>query len=327
MAAAVRARQAALMSTAEGQQRARGMTGRHGLRGAIFALVVLSAIWGYNWVVMKVALADATPIMFAALRTFLGAVVLFLVLAVLRKPLAPKALPATFLLGLLQTTGFVGFTIWALEEGGAGKTAVLVYTMPFWVLVLAWPFLGERLRGAQWWAVALAFGGLVFILTPWQWQGAIKPKLLAVLAGLAWAASTLVAKHMRRRTDFDLLSLTAWQMLLGALPLVFIAGVGSPSPIHWSPAFVVALLYNVIPGNAIAWLLWLYILHRLPAGLASMGMLATPVIGVLAAWLQLGEAPGVDEGAGMLLIGVALALLSIEAIRHHARVNPGMAQE
>jgi drug/metabolite transporter (DMT)-like permease len=49
----------------------------------------------------------------------------------------------------LTTTGSVGFSTWALESGAAGKTAVLVYTMPFWVLLLAWPILAERIRGLQ----------------------------------------------------------------------------------------------------------------------------------------------------------------------------------
>ena len=56
--------------------------------------------------------------------------------------------------------------MWALESGGAGKTSVLTYTMPFWLLLLAWAFLGERLRGVQWLAVALALAGLVLVLEP-----------------------------------------------------------------------------------------------------------------------------------------------------------------
>ena len=303
------------------------MKTRTSLAPALLALAALSAIWGYNWVVMKLALADAGPFVFAALRTVLGALALFATLAVLRRPLAPRDVRTAFTLGLLQTTGFVGLTIWALQSGGAGKTAVLVYTMPFWVLVLAWPLLGERLRGWQWPAVTLAFVGLVFVLAPWQWHhGGVFSDALALLAGLSWALSAIVAKASRSR-DIDLLSLTAWQMLLGGLPLLAIALLIPAPPTHWSLYFIVALIYNAIPGNAIAWLLWLYILRKLPAGLASVGTLATPVVGVLAAWLQLGERPGYDEGAGMIVIGIALALISIDAMRRHKRTAAEVPQE
>jgi hypothetical protein len=110
-------------------------------------------------------LAHAQALDFAGLRTVLGALVLFGVLLWRRAPLRPPPLAPTLLLGLLQTTGFVGFTVWALAAGGgAGETAVLVYTMPFWVLLLAWPLLGERLRTTQGWAVMLALTGLGLML-------------------------------------------------------------------------------------------------------------------------------------------------------------------
>ena len=84
-----------------------------------------------------------------------SAALLFLVMIVLRKPLRPPPLGWTMLIGLLQTTLFVGLVITALHDAGAGKVSVLTYTMPFWLLLLARIFLGERLRGVQWLAVAL----------------------------------------------------------------------------------------------------------------------------------------------------------------------------
>ena len=54
---------------------------------------------------------------------------------------------------MLQTAGFLGLMTWALQGEGAGKTAILTYTMPFWLLLMAWVFLGERLKGFQWVAV------------------------------------------------------------------------------------------------------------------------------------------------------------------------------
>ena len=103
---------------------------------AILALVVLSLIWGYNWVVMKQVIQYVDPFDFAAIRTLLGAMVLFLVLILTRRPMKIVALRQVVVLGLLQTGAFTALIQWALVAGGAGKTAVLVYTMPFWTIPL-----------------------------------------------------------------------------------------------------------------------------------------------------------------------------------------------
>jgi drug/metabolite transporter (DMT)-like permease len=285
-------------------------SGARSRRLAAPALLLLAVVWGYNWVVLKVALQYSQPFTFSAIRTFLGAVVLFAVLAILRRPLRPRALGLTAVLGVLQTTGFVGLLTWALQNSGAGKTAILTYTMPFWLLLMAWVVLGERLRRFQWVAVGLALCGLVLILSPWNLHGGFSD-LLAVGGALCWAASAVVAKALRKRHEVDLLSLTAWQMLLGSLPLILVAALTwSWSPI-WSGSFVAAVIFNVFFGCALAWILWLFILNALPAGTAGLGTLLTPVIGVISAWIQLGERPGVAEALGMAAIVGALLLLTL----------------
>ena len=86
----------------------------------VLALALLAVIWGYNWVVMKVGLDYVRPLPFAALRTSLSVLPLGLLLIVLRRPLRPPPVGWTMVVGLLQTTGFVGLLMWALESGGAG---------------------------------------------------------------------------------------------------------------------------------------------------------------------------------------------------------------
>lgn len=289
--------------------------------------MVLSLIWGYSWIIMKVALRYSGPLDFAALRTLFGALCLFALLALRGKPLRPTRIPETLLFGLLQTTAFLGFSMWALVDGGAGKTAVLVFTMPFWTLILAWPILGERVHGSQWFAVALAFGGLILILEPWGLRTTLLSKILGVLAGVAWAASAIVAKRIQARARMELLSLTAWQMLLGVIPLVAVAFMVPSRLIEWAWPFIAALVFTSLVTTAAGWLLWLYVLHHLPAGTASMNSLAIPVIAILASWIQLGEQPGPAELAGMLTIGIALGMISLNAIRRHRRVEPMMGQE
>ena len=263
---------------------------------AIGALALIALIWGYNWVVMKVGLRYAQPFTFAALRTFLGAASLFIVLSILRRPLRPRALGPTAVLGLLQTTS-IGLVLWALQSGGAGKTSILSYTMPFWLVLMAWVALGERLKGFQWVAVALAFIGLMLVLSPWRLRGGFSA-LLALTGAVCWAASAVVAKVLRRRHAVDLLSLTAWQMFLGSLPLVLVALLTWSGPPVWSGPFLGALAFNVILATALASVLWLFVLHSLRAGTTGLGSLAVPVIGVTSAWIQLRRTSRRKRGLG-----------------------------
>lgn len=282
---------------------------------AVWALFFLAVIWGYNWVQMKIAVEYASPFTFAALRMIFGSASLFAAMLWLRKPLWPKEISGTFWLGVLQSAGVYGLSSWALVSGGAGKTAVLVYTMPFWTLIFAWLMLGERLQRLQWGAIALSVAGLILILDPLNLRGTVLSNGLAILAGISWAAGAIVAKRLRQSVELDLLSLTTWQTVFGALPLIVVAIAVPSDPIVWSPEFIGALIYNVIPGTAIAMLLWLYILNHLSASTAGLGTLMNPVVGVFAAWLQLGERPLLMEAAGIVLILVALALNSLQAVK------------
>ena len=281
----------------------------------LLALAVLSLVWGYNWVVMKQAVRFIDPLAFSAMRSFFGGLVLLLIVWLTRRPGAIGWLAGVVTLGLIQTTVFVTLSIWALLYGGAGKTAVLVYTMPVWLMLLAWPILGEKIRGIQWVAVLVALCGLAFILQPWNLRSRPMGAVLALGAAVAWAVSGVWAKRLRRRVEIDLLTLTGWQLVLGSVPLIFLALVVPGRPIEWHPVLLAALSYNIGPATALAWLLWLYALHKLPAAVAGIGTLATPLVGVGAAWLQLGEEPRGWEKWGIALIFLGLAVTVWEQTR------------
>jgi drug/metabolite transporter (DMT)-like permease len=101
------------------------------------ALILLALIWGYNWVVMKKSLQFMGPFDFNALRMALGGVILLFFMLTKGMSLRPRQVPLTILLGLSQTAAGTGLILWALVSGGAGKTVILVYTMPFWILLFA----------------------------------------------------------------------------------------------------------------------------------------------------------------------------------------------
>ena len=214
---------------------------------------------------------------------------------------------------LFQTTVNMGSTTMAVADGGAGRAAVLVFTMPFWTILLAWPVLGERVRGIQWLAVALALTGLTLVVEPWQWHGELKPKAWAVLSGFGWACGTIAMKYFQRARDFDLLNFIAWQMLLGVLPLCLLPLALPLTQTSWSATYVGLLLWTGALASGLGFVLWVGVLRFLTAGTAALNMLAIPVIALLSSMAIFGERLSTSEWIGIGCIGAGLAVISFRA--------------
>jgi drug/metabolite transporter (DMT)-like permease len=296
-------------------------------RRAVIVMVLLVILWGYSWITSKIGLNYASPMDVVALRLELGILTLFIGLLWTGRPLKPQHWQALLMIGLIQTGAFLLLNTWALSEGGPGKTSVLVFTMPFWVLVFAWPMLHERIQGLQWVSVVLAIVGLLSVLEPWRMHTSLFSKTLAVVAGMCWAIGVVHAKRLHNRAKVEPLSFTLWQMIVGLIPVLICQALFDRPPIVWSNTFVVVTMFNGVMATGIGWLAWLYVLHRLPAGTTSLSSLGIPVIAIFSSWIQLGEQPGRSELLGMLLIGVALALLSYLSIRRHEEPEPMTGQE
>lgn len=279
---------------------------------AFVGLVLLTLIWSYSWIAMKQVTLYIGAFDFTALRCVFGAILLLVVLKLRGRGMKPTPFIYTLAIAVLQTCGMVGLAQWALISGGAGKVAILTYTMPFWVVIMAALFLGERMRRVQYLAIVVAAIGLCLVLQPWQLTGeSLKSAVLAILSGISWGASAIVAKRLYQRyPKVDLLSLTTWQMVYGAIIMSVIAWLVPERPIVWDPYVYFALSYSAILATALAWTLWLFVLKNLPAGIAGLSTLAVPVCGVLFSWWLLGENPGSVEGTGIVLIVLALAVLS-----------------
>ena len=284
-------------------------------RPALVALALLTLIWSYNWIVMKQALRYSGPFEFSALRYVLGSAVLFAALLLRGESLRPPPLWPTTLIGLAQTTGFQLFVQSALLVGGAGKTALLAYTMPFWVVLIGWLALGESPTRRLWLGLAVAGGGLVLVLEPWHGLGNAGSSALALAGGVCWAIGVVASKRLFQRGGTSALSLTAWQMLIGTLVVGVIALLVPERPIEWTNWFIGALVYNALLASGLAWLMWSYVVARLPANVAGLSSLAIPIAGIAFAWLLLGEVPTPIEGAGIVLIVAALALVNFRRAR------------
>jgi drug/metabolite transporter (DMT)-like permease len=283
---------------------------------ATLALALLSLIWGYNWVAMKIGLAYAGPFDFSALRfTLASACLLPFILFSGERPLPARGERlALALLGVMLAANF-GLTMTALKWSGVGRIAVIVYTMPFWVLLFARIVLDEKLSRLQVLAVYIAAAGLVALVAPWQLGGAALAGLMAAAAGASWGASVVYVKTLQKRGTIGSLQIAFWQMVVAAPLLGAVGWAFDPQPVDWGIGLGLSVAYVGVLATGVAWMLFYYALRRLTAGLAGLGTLSTPVIGAVAAWLHLGERPLPLEFAGMALIVFALAMLSLPQSR------------
>jgi len=279
-------------------------------RAAWIGLAILTIVWSLNWTVMKVATRYSGPFTFSAQRYVIGTLVLFALLALRRNSLKPTPWLPTILIGLTQTMAFQALAQWALVSGGAGKTALLAYTMPFWVVPLAWWWVHEKPGFTRWLCIVIAAAGFVCVVEPWKPLGAPDSIALALLAGVAWAVATVLSKRLfQQHPDVSPLRLTAWQMLVGTIGLVIVALVMPQRPVDWTGTYIAALLYNGLLSSGVCWVLWALVVQRLSANVAGLTSLAVPVAGVLFAWGLLDERPSQAEWIGVVLIGIALFAL------------------
>jgi drug/metabolite transporter (DMT)-like permease len=282
--------------------------------GSLLLLLGLAVCWGYNWVVMKIGLHDAGPVAFAAIRCLGGAIILALVLLALRRSFRIVEPWTVAAIGLLQTALAQGLIAMALHGGQAGKSAVLNYTLPVWVMILGFLFLKERPRLMQWLATAVAFAG-VMVMTFLNGKAVSwEPIVFALSASICWGAGTVVTQALMRRHAgrIDTLALTAWQLGIGGLVLTALAFVVPEAPLNWTPSLILSLIYNVGPASAVAFLLWFMLQQRIEANVLSLIVLIVPLVGIAAGWLQLGERPSGPDAIGMALIlaGIAVMVLS-----------------
>jgi len=290
----------------------------------IVALAAISCIWGVTWVVAKVALTYAPPFAIAAERCVGGAIALVAILKLSGRKLTFVAPWQLLGIALTQVTGFMAFQTWSLVESGAGKAAVLIFTMPLWTLLLARLVLGERIRGMQWVAAASTLSGLLLIISPWSLHTSPLGKALGIAAAVCWATSTVLVKRFRIHHSMDPLVLTTWQMLIGTVPLVLLALVVPERATQWNVAYIGALAFMAVLSTAAGWWLWSYILERVPAWEASLSVVGTPVVAIVSSTLLLGEKFKPAEVIGMVLIGAGLAILSLVGWLASNRRNGGV---
>jgi drug/metabolite transporter (DMT)-like permease len=282
--------------------------------GLLFLAMVVLA-WGLTWPVNKVILASVPPFWAVALRSTIGMLTLFAVSIARGRLVTPSRadLPVVLSIALLHMVGFSVLSTLGLLLVPTGRSVVLAYTTPLWVMPGASLFLGERNTPRRTIGVLAGLLGLTILFNPlafdWHDRQAVLGNLAIVAAALLWAASILhIRGHRWRATPFELVP---WEALLASLVLAAIALAGSGVPaIRWSPRLVLLLLYAGIPGTALAYWAIAMASRSLPAVTTSLGLLATPVVSVVIATIWLGETPTLSLVAALVLIlgGVGLGI-------------------
>ena len=270
-------------------------------------------IWGLNFVVMKVALRDFSPMLLGALRFTFASLPFLLFLP--RPPLPWRILAAY---GLAQGLGQFGFLFLALQVGmPAGMASVVIQTQAFFTVLLAGPLLGQRATAWQWTGLAIALGGLVLIGSAHGAGPADMPLLGFVLtlgAALMWAISNLVASHASSKARYDALPFIAWSSLFPIVPFFALAAWfdGGPAAVasqiaNAHGAAWAGVVYLALLATLLAYTIWTKLLQRHPAAKVTPFSLLVPVVGIAAAAAFLGESPAPVQWAGMA--GVLAGLL------------------
>lgn len=278
------------------------------------AYLVLCAIWGTTWLAIRVAVRDFPPLLSAAGRFVIAAIVLLLLarLRAKRSAFTASERRAVMLLSVLMFALPYGLVFWGEQYVTSGVTAILFAAYP--VLVLTFSSLLQKqnlfnpVRVAS---LVLCIAGIVIIFSdrlygnPGLWRG----QLAIVGASASSAAAVVYAK--RNAYHLDVIGSTGWQMAGGALLLLVSGMLLERNAIwHFSWTASAALLYLAVAGSCLTFVLYYSLLKRLSALKMSMIALVTPVVAVFVGWVVLDEQITLRTtlGAACVLSGVITIL-------------------
>ena len=284
------------------------------MRKAIPLVVILTLVWGTNWPLFPIAVREVSVWTFRACCLVGSGLAL---LAFARARGESLKVPRAHW-GTLLAASLVYLVVWNIASTYAailipsGQAAILGFTMPLWVALIAWTVLGQRPTGRVF--VALAIGGLgVGLLIANGIDAYAKAPLgfgLGLLAGLGWAIGTVILKN--RPVPVSSLVLTGWQLLVAAVPIVAAAfALGDGNWFMPSPTTIAVIAYITLVPMAIGNVAWFAIVGLLPANIAGLSSVMVPVVAMVSGALVHREPLGPMQWASMLCcaIGVGMALL------------------
>jgi O-acetylserine/cysteine efflux transporter len=275
----------------------RFMPARH-----VLLAVAVAVVWGVNFVVIHVGLADFPPLLFVALRFTLVA---FPAVLFVRRPAVPWR--SVVAVGVFLSAGQFGLLFVAMDQGlPAGLASLVLQVQVLFTIGLAVLLLGERPRRLQVVGALIALGGIAVIALGRGGSVPLGALLLSIGAAASWGVGNICT---RRAQADDPVALLVWSSLIPPLPLAGLSlalGEGAPSI---GVGGVLAVLYVVGGATFFGFGSWVWLMRHHPASRVVPFALLVPVAGIASAWIALGERPNTAEmvGAGVVLAGLAVA--------------------
>jgi O-acetylserine/cysteine efflux transporter len=285
------------------------------IRHVALALLVV-AIWGFNFVVIKLSVAALPPLLAASLRFLFAAVPLVFFV----KP--PKvAWQLVVAYGFAFGVGLYGFLNLSMAWGmSAGLSSLVLQTQAFFTMALAFFLLGDKPRRVQVLGAAIAFAGIAVIGSERLADAALLPLGMTLMAALCWGIANILIKKAGR---VDPLSLTVWGALVAPLPLLALSLLfEGPQAVstallgfNWGDAALIAFL--AYPATLLGMAIWSWLMARHPASVVAPFTLLVPITGLGSGYLVLGETitPIEIAGAGLVIAGLVVTLLRPRATR------------
>lgn len=278
---------------------------------ALVFCVILA--WGSNFTAMKMALDELPPLLFVGLRFAILIPLIFF----FPRPASWKAIIA---IGVLVNMGQFGFLFSAMRaDVTAGLASLILQSQAPLTILLAAVFFKERVSWPQITGIAIACCGVAGFGVAGGGNITGVGLALVLCGALSWALGNLV---FRRLPGVNMLALFVWSSLIPPLPMLGLSFVlEGPAPFAsiaamglsgWAAVFYVTILSTIV-GYSI----WGGLLSRHPAALVTPFALGIPIVGILTAWLVLGETVSRLEAlsGGIILCGIALAVLGPRVLR------------
>lgn len=279
-------------------------------------LVVLTLVWGVNWPIMKVGIADYPPLSFRTMSIWIGVPVMGLALWATRAPLriAREHWPALLMLTLTNMLVWQSFAMLALKSLSSGRAAILAYTMPIFAAIFGGLFWGQRLSTRAVFGIAAAGVGVLLLL--WHELTHLSGRPLGVLMMLVAASTWAVGTHQMRRTAIpaSTLAMTFWMTLCTAVAMSLLSFLFErdqwylPSAVSWA-----SIVYNGVMIFGFAQAAWLFLARGLPPVASSLSVMFIPVLGVFSGALTLGEVLHWQDWTAVVLMMVAIASVLLPA--------------
>jgi O-acetylserine/cysteine efflux transporter len=271
----------------------------------ILLLILVAAIWGFNFVPIKLGLRDVPPLTFSAMRFLLAA---FPAIFFVKKPALPLRKLAAF--GLCMFAGQFAFLFSAMNAGlSAGLSSLMLQMQAFFTIGFAALFLRERPSLYQILGTVVAAGGIVVVGCHIGSDVTTVGLCLVLLAAMSWASANVLTKSFGK---VDMFGVVVWGSLFACPPLMLLAyfiegpnaishSIAAMHPVAWA-----ALAYIVYITTFVGFTLWNRMLVRYSASVVAPFALLVPAFAMLSATLILDESYPLWKLAATLLIVTGL---------------------